>query len=497
MEREPLKKLRRRVTAEAEFLLLLKIAEGLQAEIYLVGGLVRDAFLGRDTADADLILSRRSLEGASQFARATGGTLVLLREIGGMARVVVKERTFDFAEYRGQDLPSDLAARDFTVNAVALPLAEAFGEGPWSPIDPLGGIKDIRSRTLRMTSDRALLEDPLRLLRAFRLSAQLDLDIEPHTLEAVETYARLLPRCAPERIHQEWLILLSQDRSYSQLQGMDRTGLLAVLFPELTRLKGLIQDKHHHLDAFDHSLLTVHILEAFFQRPESLPAGWSKDCSPFFHEKKKKAWLKEAALFHDLGKADTFVEKGDGRRTFFGHARASEENFLTVAERLRMGNAERDFVVKMLGNHMRPLYLAREKAEGTLTRRALLRLLRDMHEDLAPLFLLALADDQAAQGPEKSPTQTEDLLAVLRQALALKEEVLRPIEENPPLLRGKDLIALGLKPGPLFGRLLAELKEERLEGRIKNREEAWTWIKAKVKDLGLFPQTSGPGRKPA
>ena len=133
METEQIKKLRQWVVDQPELSLLLKISQEVGAEIFLVGGLVRDRLLTRDTRDVDITLSKESLKAAGIFADRTGGTFVLLRQEGEMARVVLQDRTFDFAGFRGPDLETDLRGRDFTVNAIGLSLAQAFvrkGMGP-------------------------------------------------------------------------------------------------------------------------------------------------------------------------------------------------------------------------------------------------------------------------------------------------------------------------------------------------------------------------------
>ena len=272
METEPIKKLRQWVVDQPELRLLFKIAREVGAEIFLVGGLVRDRLLTRDTRDVDLALSKESLKAAGIFADRTGGTFVLLRQEGEMARVVLQGRTFDFAKFRGPDLEADLRCRDFTVNAIGLSLAQAFIEREWVPFDPLNGIRDLQDRVLRMAAPDCFEQDPLRMLRAFRLSAQLGMTIDPDTGQAIQKSAPILTRSAPERIHQEWLGLLSQSSSFVSIQGMEPSGLLEVLFPEMGHLKGIIQDRYHHLDVYQHSLLTFRM----FGRSDSKghpPAG--------------------------------------------------------------------------------------------------------------------------------------------------------------------------------------------------------------------------------
>jgi tRNA nucleotidyltransferase/poly(A) polymerase len=479
MESRQIENLRRWVTSQPELKLLLEIGNELKVEVYLVGGLIRDGLKGLETRDVDLVQNRDSLKAAGIFADRSGGTLVLLREEGGMARVILGDRTFDFAQYRGPDLKGDLQGRDFTVNAIAFHLPQAFNDRPWEPFDPLGGINDLDAGRLRMVSVRSFEQDPLRLLRAFRLSAQLDLSLTPDTREAIRNYSSLLIRPAPERIRYEWLLFLSQSDGFPHLQEMDKTGLLAVLFPELERLKEVQQDRFHHLDAFQHSLETFHNLENLLTRITPLPLDLENEIDSCLSHRNRISWLKWAALLHDLGKADTASEKA-GHRTFYGHVEKSWERFVAIAERFRLSNQGKQFIGRMISRHMRPLYLMQEETQRTLTRRALIRLVRETGEDVSALFLLALADSLAMEGKEKPPEQERQLISLWGKALSLRDELIRPFEENPPLLTGKDLIALGLSPGPLFKTLLSELQEKQLEGRIACREQALVWIKGRI-----------------
>ncbi|MEW6186810.1 MAG: HD domain-containing protein, partial [Thermodesulfobacteriota bacterium] len=377
-----------------------RITKESGVEGYLVGGLIRDWLNGRPTRDVDLVLNRDALKAARMFAQRTGGTFVLLREEGGMARVVLKDRTFDFAEFRGPDLKADLEGRDFTVNALTLSLSQAFGNDHWEPFDPFGGLQDLQASILRPVSPDSFKRDPLRLLRAFRLSAQLGLALTPETLKAIRRSAALLNRCAPERIRYEWLLFLSQAESYPLLLKMDNTGLLAALLPELVGLKGVAQDRFHHLDAFQHSLEAFHKLEDLIGKTVSLPPDLEEERVAFLSEPIKAAWLKWAALLHDLGKRETETLR-EGHQTFYGHARKSQDRFDIIAERFRLGNREKDFIAHLIGWHMRPLNLLHEEAQKTLTRRAMIRLVQETEESLNGLFLLALADSLAMQGPDK------------------------------------------------------------------------------------------------
>ncbi|MBI4767421.1 MAG: HD domain-containing protein [Deltaproteobacteria bacterium] len=482
MESDQIKKFRQWLVAQPEFRQLLTISREVEAEIFLIGGLVRDRLLEKDTQDVDITLSRESLRVARIFADRTGGSFVLLRTEGELGRVVLRGRTFDFAKFRGPDLEADLRGRDFTVNAIALSLAQAFREREWVPYDPLNGIQDLRNRVLRMAAADCFEKDPLRMLRAFRFSAQLGLTIDPLTGRVIEKYASSLTQSAPERIHYEWQLLLSQPASFLSLQALERSGLLKVLLPEMEGLKGIEQDRYHHLDVYQHSLLTYHCLEDLIQKVILLPEDLERETASFLKEDIKTAWLKWAALLHDLGKAVTGVQK-KGHKTFYGHAGSSQNLFGPIADRYRVSTREKIFIERMIGWHMRPLVLVQELIRKTLTRRALIHLVREIGDELNGIFLLTLADSLAAQGKEK-PKDLEDRLKELwRRALFTRDEIIRPLEIIPPLVSGNDLIALGMKPGPVFKTVLSEIQEEQLEGRISEREQALEWVKRRL-DLG-------------
>lgn len=478
MEPDQIKNLRCWVTRHPLLKTLLTISKESGTSIFLVGGLIRDRLLGRETQDVDLTLSREALKTARAFAERTAGTFVLLREEGEMARVVVDDQIFDFSIFRGPDLEADLKGRDFTVNAISFSLGSAFVPGEWIAYDPLQGIKDLEQRVLRMASPDSFEQDPLRMLRAFRLAAQLGLTIDDPSRRAIKKWAPNLTRCASERIRNEWFLLLSQANCLASIHEMDTSGLLEVLFPELTALKGIQQDRYHHLDVFDHSLLTFQHLEKLIERPIPLWADLEEEIIDFLKPDRKAAWLKAAALFHDLGKARTGEVK-NGYRTFYGHAEASQRLFNAIADRYRLSNREKEFISRLIGGHLRPLFLVQEAQKGTLTRRALTRFVREEADALTAFFLLALADNLAAQGREKPPDMENQLKVLWRKALSARKEWIQSLEKNPPLLSGRDLMDLGLEPGPLFKTLLSEIKETQQEGGISTREQAFQWVKEK------------------
>jgi poly(A) polymerase len=471
-----IKKLRSHIQAEPLFRILKQTGREAGEEAYLVGGLIRDWMLGRQSRDVDLTLPHKALDMAHRFSERTGGTFVLLHKEAATARVVLPGWTFDFAKFRGPDLTEDLKGRDFTVNAIAFSLPQAFEEGVWTPVDPLSGLRDLQERLLRMAGPDAFSRDPLRLLRAFRLTAQHGLTFEAGTRQAIQRAAPLLTRSAPERIHYEWNLLLSQPGSTASIRDMDRLGLLAVLFPELKAIRGLKQPGCPSLDAFQHSLLTLQYLEELLRGDRGLPQALRRALQRYCSRQGVPPVLKWAALFQDLGKPDRTHNKKEPLN-LHGQEEFSEQRIALLARRLRLSNHEKEAIGRLIALHRRPLTLLGEAGTGTPSRRVLVRFIKDASHDLSGIFLLALAGSLASQR-EVKPADQEILLKKLwSQALCLQEEVVRLLEKKESLLSGFDIIEEGLKPGPLFKKILASLEEDFLAGEFATREEGLARLK--------------------
>jgi len=472
-----LRNLRNWVTQEPLFQTLRQTADRLGCECFLTGGLVRDWFLGRPTRDIDLAVSRQALELAREFAQAAQGTFVLLRKDQATARVVLPGLQFDFAGFRASSLPEDLRDRDFTINSIALPLTPDFGPDPWQPIDPLNGAGDLAQGIIRQCGPNSFNQDPLRLLRAYRLKAQLGMEIEPETRQGLKNWGPALNRSAPERRLYEWLRLLAQPLAGPTLSLMNEDGILDILFPEFLPLKNTPQNSYHHLNVFDHSFLAFQGLEQILTNELSWPSGLTEASKTYLGNGAHRSYLKWTALVHDLGKPAT-AERRDNRWTFHSHDRFGQELFNKIAERFRLGHQARDTIMRLIGWHMRPFHLLQEETQGRRTPRALLRLVKETRENLNSVFLLALADCRAAQGPDHPPDLEDRLIRLWQEALQIQKEITIPLSSAPPLITGNDLIQLGLTPGPLFKEIIDRIEDDQWSGAIATREEALDWIES-------------------
>jgi poly(A) polymerase len=475
--------LRSWILQEPLFTLLQRLAAERGCALYLTGGLVRDRLLGRQTRDVDLAVSGPALALAEAFAGNSGGTYVLLKEEEQTARVVTPDLAFDFAGFRAPTLEDDLRNRDFTVNSIALPLAASWGPGVWEPCDPLGGMEDLYRNRIRISHLGAFHQDPLRMLRAYRLSGQLQMTITPDTREAVRRWAPALKRSAPERQRYEWELLLSQPASFPLLALMDKDGLLDILLPEMISLRHTPQNSFHHLDVHAHTMLAFQRLEEVMGGVFPLPPKMSAERDRYLARDHGPVWLKWSVLVHDLGKPAAAGRQGD-RRTFYGHDRIGQEVFAAIAQRLRLGQREKDCILRLIGLHLRPFHLLQTQARGALSRRAVLRFIREGGVELPGTFLLALADSLASQGPEKPPDLEIRLLQLWQECLTFGEALGRPGEQAPPLITGRDLIRSGYAPGPLFKTILEAVREEQWLGNLADSAEALEWVLTKWGKLG-------------
>jgi poly(A) polymerase len=442
--------------------------EGLGGEeAWIVGGAVRDRLLGRETTDLDIALAGDPEAAARAVARIAGGTPFALSDAFGAWRVVGRGHAWhvDLVRLRDDDLGADLAARDFTVNAMAEPLAG--GE----LLDPHGGRADLEARRLRMVSAGALADDPLRTLRAARIATELELEIEPETAASVRERAPELERVAAERVFQELKRIVAGDRPVAGLELMDALGLTPVVLPELGALRGVEQNVFHHRDVHGHTLEVLGSVAHLETGPPEL--GEHADAvrellaEPLADELTRGGGMRFAALLHDAAKPLTRGMRPDGRVTFVGHDAEGARLARDVLRRLRASARLADYVAALTRHHLRLGFLVHERP---LSRRVVWRYLSATDPYAADVTVFTVADRLATRGKNAEPAIAAHLEVardMLGPALARRHE--QPPE---PLVRGDDLAReLGVR-GPQIGRLVAELEEAQYAGEIRTREDA-------------------------
>lgn len=459
-------------------------------ESYLVGGIVRDALMGLPGGgDIDVAVRGDGYGLAESLAGALSpnASFVPLDPERGTGRIVLEKGaagSLDISSFKGDSIEEDLRARDFTINAVAVSVRDLLETGTFRLVDPCGGRKDLESRCIRVCSPSAFHDDSLRVLRAFRLKTLLEFEIHEGTVRTMKEALPLLTGVAGERIRDELFIILNADNCFGVLAEMDRMGVLGVLFPRLLPMKGVAQNPFHHLDVWEHSLESVQKLEILLANGSAAFGELSSHVQEYADSelvigRSRRALMKLALLFHDAGKPDCAFRDQNARMRFFGHEKVSRLIFLEAADSLKLAAREIRLEGEWIAGHMRAMIFTEE----TVSKRALHRLHRKFGREAIGLLLIFLADLAASQGPARRPGENEH--AFQQVCLALKAWL--DAAEKPPqrILNGNDVMeALGLKTGPIVGRILNRLAELQAEGEVNTREDALAAAKDLLKQMG-------------
>ena len=465
-------------------------------DAWLVGGCLRDALSGRPSNDIDVALRGDAMALGRELSQHLCGSFVALDTQRSVARVVCQDGgpTVDLAAVVGS-ISDDLARRDFTIDAMSLPVAAASA-GRWTEhlLDPFGGRKDLSRRLVRMVDEAAFAEDPSRLLRGVRLARSLGFAIQADTADAIKRHAHLIDGVAGERVRDEFLTILSLDSPADSLHLLDDLGLLCRVVPELEQARGVGQPKEHYWDVFEHTIQAVeaaHLVTA----PESCRCAphlasvlWDGDMECHFNEvvsdgHTRRTILKLGALFHDIAKPQTKAVDATGRTRFLGHPKQGA----TVAENrlraLRISARGIRSVSAMVDAHLRPTQMSQSLEQPSP--RAIYRFFRDLGESASSVLYLSLADYLAARGPMLESEDWLRRVELVNFVIAESRREKSPVaaRKTPPLLTGHDLIEVfGLKPGPAFRPLLDGLEEARATGETNSREEALEWVRQRLEE---------------
>jgi poly(A) polymerase len=457
----------------------LRVArEALAGErAWIVGGAIRDALLGREFRDLDLsVEAGREREVARALAAAAGGHAFVFSREWRTWRAAWPDGAVhvDVTPIHGDSIEDDLRGRDFTVNSMALALDAAHASASGDLVDPFGGVADAKARSLRATSDETFSSDPLRVLRAARLVAELGFEIAEPTAEQARAEAPRAGDAAGERQLAELAALVAGADPLAGLRALDHLHATPAVLPELHELRGVEQNPYHHLDVHGH---TIEVLERVLvvERDLGAYAGEHADAvgrvlaEPLADELNRGEALRLGALFHDLGKPRTRSVNAEGRVLFVGHDRAGAGIVRDVCARLRTSRRLRAYLEGICLNHLRLGFLVHERP---LPRRAVYDYLIATEPDALCVTLLTVADRLATQG---SKTRSEAIEAHLQLAREMIGEALAWRRSGPPRapVAGDELAAeLGIEPGPELGRLLGELAAAAFAGEATDREQA-------------------------
>lgn len=447
--------------------------KGCAVNGYLVGGLIRDLALGKEVArDYDFVVSGMVEAVARLAAERLGGTPFLLDRESGSYRVVVKTNagavTLDFSFMRGESIEDDLKERDFTVNAMAVGLA-GLSEGRSRLIDPFNGLADASASVLRAVSEGAFAEDPLRCVRAVRLSFCCGLDIEPATQALAEASAGHLRGTAAERIREELVRIFACSRSADAVRSLYALGIIDAVAPQLTGWKDV-----QGYDLLGHSLSTLDEADrlidyisggqisggAFVSRFEELKTHLSRRIGPIGMD----VFFRVCAFLHDIGKPATIVRES-GRLRFIGHDSAGAQLAKDMLLGLRFSKVFSTAVSGVIKNHHRVFMLLLLPERSPRAKAHFFR--ASGGSSGITLLLLALADARATSGRRDSALE-----ALVSEMIEFYYGVY--LKKRPrPILTGDELKSIfSLPEGRIIGQLLSEVAKGVEDGMIKTKKEA-------------------------
>ena len=419
--------------------------EGFEA--YLAGGSVRDLLLGKEPQDYDIATSARPEEVRRIFA----ATIPVGAQFG-VVLVLIDEQPFEVASFRHDgayldgrhpsevrygSLEEDVRRRDFTINGMIYdPIDERV-------IDLVGGKRDLDRRSVRAIGNpqERFSEDRLRMIRAVRFAASMQFEIEPLTFAAIQQMAATVTQISWERVGDELTRILTEGGARRGFELLDRAGLLTEILPEVTAMKDTPQspDYHPEGDVFTHTLL---LLSHLASPSETLAYG---------------------CLLHDIAKPVCIRQEAQ-RITFYGHTERGAEMAREILKRLKRSRAMWERVAYLVRNHLRHVQAPQMRLS------TLKRFLRE--DGIDELLELARIDALSSNGDLRYYEFCKARLA------ELKDEEIRPA----PLIRGTDLIALGLKPGPLFAQILRQVEDAQLSAELTSPEQALDWVKRNYLD---------------
>jgi len=440
-----------------------------QLKVFVVGGFVRDLFLNRKSIEVDLMVEGDGIKFSELLADKLGVKKIVPFKEFGTAKIPYSKMEIEVAsarledydkssrkpkEVKYTDINGDLKRRDFTINAMAVDLLpKTFGD----LYDPYNGIADLKAKRLitPLDPDETFSEDPLRMMRAAVFASRFGLDIDSKCLNSMQKQASRIQIVSWERITAELIKILETDKPSVGLIILQNTGLMKYIFPEIDIMYGMEQPKEwHHKDIFHHTMQVVDNIAKLSSKME----------------------LRFAALVHDIGKPKTRrIHKSKGF-TFHGHDDVGSRMFYKISKRLKLSNELRDYLIKMIVLHLRPIALAKEGVSDSAVR----RLMVAADEEIDDLLTLCRADITS-----KNPERVKRYMGNFERVEKFMQDVVERDKfrafQSP--VRGDEIMKIcDLKEGKKVGQIKSAIEDAILDGKIDNTYEAAFKYLMKIKN---------------
>jgi len=455
------------------FKTISKIADDLNKQVYVIGGFVRDNILKRNSKDIDIVVVGNGIEFATKLKDSLKGdcSLSVFKNFG-TALINFNDLEIEIVGARKESyrqnsrkpivengtLEDDQNRRDFTINAMAINLnKKTFGNF----VDPFDGENDIKNKTIRtpLNPEITFSDDPLRMMRAIRFASQLNFTIEEKTFDAIKKTKERIKIISQERIVDELNKILLSKKPSIGFKLLDKSGLLEIIFPEISKLKGVetVRGKSHK----DNFLHTIKVVDNIAEVTNDL-------------------WLRWAALLHDISKPETkrYTEQG---WTFHGHDSVGARKIPNIFRKMKLPlNNKMKFVQKLVNLHLRPIVLSKE----IITDSAVRRLIFEAGDDIDDLMMLCEADI-TSKNEKKTKLYLANFKLVRKKIKEVEEK--DAIRNFQPPISGELIIkTFNLKPSKIIGNIKNSIKEAILDGKIKNNyNEAYKFMLEEGKKIGL------------
>ena len=452
--------------------ILKEINEG-----YLVGGAVRDFLMNKTTPDRDIAI-KNAENFAHKIAEKFDGTFIELDNINKIYRVVLKDKEnfLDISEIQGKSIDEDLKRRDFTINAIAYDLKNL------NFIDITNGIQDIKNKKLRFIKEENFVDDPLRILRAFRFYATTGFEMDDNLKNILNKYSHLALNPAKERIHYELMKLFGGDYTSKALIELDNIGLLEKIFPCVLEMKKVPKNTHHHLDLFNHLIESVRQVELEYLNA-NLEIKNHLDKVDFGGFPRINH-LKLATFLHDIGKFSTWTIEESGRHRFIGHDNKGAKLVKPLLKELKFSKKQIEYISKMIKYHIYPSSVI---TSPDLNEKIMMRYIRKMENDVIDNIILAKADRLSARGPAITEEIINSNLNGLNKLLNFYFEKIETLEPLPKLLDGKEIIdILNITPSPVLGKIIKALNEAQLNDIVVTKQDAINYVKVIYNEISAI-----------
>ena len=437
---------------------ILRLSKSQKSKLYVVGGTLRDLILGRQCSDFDFAVSGASIL-ATQYAHDTKSALVPLDTTPGREtfRVVIKKNVyFDFSELQGSTIESDLNQRDFSINALAISLPN-FIKGTKKYIDPHNGKDDMKNKVIRVLPGSIFLNDPLRMLRAFRFMSVLEFQIESNTLKKIKTLSSKINQVSPERTWSEFNLLLSSKKASPSIQAMGDSGLLKSIFPEL-----------YKNEKASSCLRIMNHVENLITNPKQIGAKPLPEIKKVLLEKPQLIRL--GSMFYPLTKKSSTKQIGSNRK------QNRKTKTSKILSKLRASNADIDFIDAMISCSHSVASSKLNFADKHSSRSKLYQFVHQNEQGLVPGLYLHLAN--RLDLPTEKEWQTDPGAMAIRNIFDFYFQTYLPAKRKKPLLNGNDIQDISkIKPSPTFATILYKIEEARVLGIINTRSQAITFAK--------------------